>query len=328
MTIDRNVAPRPDVPLWNETRWNGCWNPDAGVGIYLHAGRFRQELDLWWAQVVAYLPGGALCVQRLWGRNAADDGVALGGLDLRMTQDGWRASYDGVGERTSTAAMARGVRGASAPSRAFAFTLEATAVTPVWDQRPAGGDDAPLHAGDAHIQQAFATRGALRVGEERHDLGGIGFKDHSSGKRDFGPWRSHEFVLAVGPEWTAHLISMAGPDGTALPPMGALITRDGAQEAITRLETVPLRDAAGAPASGRLAFETDAGRTGSYAVELRHAAPLSITEDNDNMNGVSWEVDGDPVVVVEGNARLVADDGTVLHAFHERSMRRSLLPRP
>ncbi|MCK9248272.1 MAG: hypothetical protein M0P31_04750 [Solirubrobacteraceae bacterium] len=327
MTNDPNVTPKRDVPLWSETRWNGCWNPDLGVGVYLHAGRFRRDLDLWWAQVVAYLPDGGLCVQRLWGRNAADAGVTLGGLDLRMTDAGWTATYDGVGELTDTAAMARGVRGSSAPSRSFRIDLEATAVTAPWDQRPEG-DDVPLHASDAHVQQAFTSRGTVTVDGEALSLDGIGFKDHSSGRRDFGPWRSHEFVMAVGPEWTAHLISMAAPDGTAMPPMGALITRDGAHEAITRFATEPLGDAAGGPTTGRLTFETDTGRRGDYAVEVRHAAPLSITEDNDNMNGVNWEIEGDPVVLIEGNARLTADDGAVVHAFHERTMRRSLLPRP
>ena len=58
--MDRNVAARRDVPMWSETRWNGGWNADQGVGLYLHMGRFRKDLDLWWIQTVAYLPGDEL----------------------------------------------------------------------------------------------------------------------------------------------------------------------------------------------------------------------------------------------------------------------------
>lgn len=65
------------VPLWSETRWNTVWNMDAGVGLYLHLGRFRRDLDYWWAQVVAYLPDSELCVTRLWGRNEPDAGVGI-----------------------------------------------------------------------------------------------------------------------------------------------------------------------------------------------------------------------------------------------------------
>lgn len=90
--IDANVIPTHGVPLWNETRRNGCWNSEAGVGIYLHAGRYRHDLDLWWAQVAAYLPDGELCVQRLWGHNASQVGVRLGGLTLEMTEDGWTST--------------------------------------------------------------------------------------------------------------------------------------------------------------------------------------------------------------------------------------------
>jgi len=86
--MDLNMAPQYGVPSWNETRWNGCWNPDEGVGVYLHLGRFRHDLDMWWAQVVAYLPDQRLCVQRLWGRNPAEAGAQLAGLDLGMTEDG------------------------------------------------------------------------------------------------------------------------------------------------------------------------------------------------------------------------------------------------
>jgi hypothetical protein len=66
--LDLNAEPRRDVPQWSETRWNGCWNPDAGVGLYMHMGRFRKDLDMWWAQTVAYLPEGRLAVDRSWGR--------------------------------------------------------------------------------------------------------------------------------------------------------------------------------------------------------------------------------------------------------------------
>jgi hypothetical protein len=77
-----------------------------------------------------------------------------------------------------------------------------------------------------------------------------------------------------------------------------------------------------------LVFEIESGERFEFSVELVHGLPMTITEDNNNINGVNWAIPGDPVVIVEGVGRLTAPDGTVLHGFQERSARRSALPRP
>lgn len=327
--MDFNVTPKHDVPLWNETRWNGCWNADEGVGLYLHMGRFRHDLDMWWGQIGVYLPDQQLCVQRIWGRNTAAAGCQFAGLDLRMTEDGWTCTFDGVGELTDIVALSENVRGASAPSTSMAWQVEAKPATPVWDQMAEkGSGEGPLHAGDAHVQQGYETTGTLRVGGKEFRLDGIGFKDHSSGTRDFGPWRSHQYLQIVGPEWTAHLISMAGPDGDDMPPMGAFFRRsDGKQETITRFDLPRMTDPSGGPIEGDLVFEIGSGERFEFTTELLHAFPIGITEDNDNMNGINWDLPDNLVILCEGKGRLAAPDGTVLHCFHERTMRRNLLER-
>ena len=71
-------AATPDYQdaLWSETHFWSAWNPDEGVGLFIHVGTTPEDPDLWWAQVVAYLPGGRLCVQRLWGQTTGDSGVS------------------------------------------------------------------------------------------------------------------------------------------------------------------------------------------------------------------------------------------------------------
>jgi hypothetical protein len=326
VTIDHNVEPEYDVPLWSETRWNACWNPEQGVGLYLHMGRFRRNLDYWWAQVVAYLPDSQLCVTRLWGRNGSSAGVALGPYSLEMTEDGWTTTMDGIGELTTIRGLADGVRGDSAPSRVMQWEMTATPVTAPYDLHPAEVDERLTNAfSRAHAEQGFATQGWLKVDGREYRLDGHGFKDHSCGIRDFRPWHSHNFLMVMSPESTTHLIMMAAPDGEWLPPMGAVVGRDGTTDPITHLEFPRLADAVGGPIISRLEYSTASGASFGYDVELIHACPITITEDNDNINGVDWQIDGDPVIVVEGIGRATDADGRVLSCFHERALRRSLL---
>ena len=326
--LDSNVEPNHEVPLWNETRWNGCWSPEDGVGLYMHAGRFRGNLDLWWVQSVAYLPDGRVCVDRSWGPNPSEAGVSVGCLDLRIAEDGWTSAFDGVGQLTTTAELARATRGSSAPSRRMTWDVEASAAAPLWDMYAGKGDARLDHAGDAHVQQGYFTKGALKVGDEEHSLDGIGFKDHSSGPRDFGPWKSHRYMQIVTDDWTAHMIVMDAPDGSPTDPWGAFLPKGGEQQDITRFELPTLTHADGGPVEGDLVFETSGGERFEFASELVHALPMTITEDNDNINGVDWELEGDPIVLIEGKGRLTAADGTVAYCFHERSARRSAVQRP
>jgi hypothetical protein len=326
MSLDLNVRQPPaDVPLWSETRFNGCWSPESGVGVYIHAGRFRRDLDLWWCQVVAYLPDGALCVNRLWGRNAALAGVQLAGLDLATTEEGWTSRFDGVGQLTSTAELARGPRGCSAPSRALQWDLAARPAAPVWDMYAGGADGALAHA-DTHVQRGWHVNGTLSVDGQEYPIGGVGFNDHSSGPRDMSIWSGHRFVLIVHDEWTAHLGVMDDLDGVPQRPWGAFF-RNGEQHAIAGFSLEPLADASGGPTENKLSFEVSNGERFDFVAELIHALPMTITDDNDNINGIEWEIEGDPLVLIEGKARLTSADGTVVYCFFERSRHRHAVSR-
>jgi hypothetical protein len=325
--MDINIAePKYDVPLWNEARWNGCWNGEDGVGLYLHAGRYRGDIDLWWAQVAAFLPGRGLCVERLFGPNESGAGVRLGGLRLEMTEDGWTGTFDGVGQLTTVDALARAPRGSGAPLKRMRFDVVATAAAPMWDMY-AGSEDRLDFAGEMHIQQGFTTTGNLSVAGEDHVLDGIGFKDHSSGPRDFSNWYAHNFFLIVTEEWTCHAVRMYTAEGKPMDPVGAFF-RDDEQFNLTRFDVDLLADATGGPVVSDLLIETESGERLEYSCELVHGMPMTMTVDNDNINGIDWEVGDDPVVIIEGKGRLTAPNGSVAHCYHERSSVRSRLDVP
>ena len=323
-TTDLNVTPKHDVPLWSETRWNGCWNPEQGVGLYIHAGRFRGNLDLWWAQTVVYLPDGRLAVDRPLGPDANPAGVRVGNLDLTITESGWTASYDGACELTTIAALAAAPRGSSAPVVRVRWEIGAESVSPPWD--PFAGQPTMAFAGDAHVQQASRTSGRLIVGDSEYSLDGVGFKDHSSGARSFEHWHSHVFVQAHLPHGVLHALTLTGEDGSTTT-LGAMF-RDGQQVGtITAFDLPMLRSRFGEPEALPLSL-TVAGRDPiELQAELIHALPMTISEDNDNINGIDWELAGNPVVLVEGIGRFTVPGQGVGYGMLERSARRSLLTR-
>jgi hypothetical protein len=327
--MDRNVEAKPDVPMWSETRWNGCWNAAEGVGLYLHMGRLRKDVDLWWAQTVAYLPGERLVVDRCWGRNPNELGVTLGGFDLTCTEDGWTSAFDGGGQVTSYEALLRAPRGDAAPCSPMSWSVTATAVSPVFD--PYSGQGGTLDfAGDAHVQQAFSTAGWLKVDGREYALDGIGFKDHSSGVRDWASWKAHRFMLAVMPGFTLHAAGLdaAGDDPDRRTAFGAFY-RDGEQLGISRFEMPLLTDRFGLPALVDVVVELSNGeRLEIASAELVHALPMTITEENENLNGIDWQSDGNPIVLMEGIGRLTLADGTVGYMYIESSARRDDVAHP
>ncbi len=322
---DPNVHPKRDVPLWSETRWNGCWNPEQGVGLYLHAGRFRRDLDFWWAQAVAYLPDGRVVVDRTFGRNLNPAGVTVGSLAWTVTDGGWESEFDGISEATTIAALAHAPRGSGAPSARVQWQVSAESISPAWD--PFAGIANLDFAGDAHVQQASRTTGVLTVDGVQYSLAGVGFKDHSSGVRSFDTWQSHGFVLAHLPHGVLHAFTIRRPDGGATT-LGAMF-RDGEQVgSIEAFELPVLHDKIGAREQ-MIADVTVAGQDPiRIEAELIHALPMTISEDNDNINGVDWELPGDPVVLIEGIGRYTVPGQGVGYGMLERSARRSQVIRP
>jgi hypothetical protein len=323
--VDANATVDRVSPTWGETRWHCCWSPDAGVGMYIHTGRFRKDVDMWWAHIAAYLPDGHLAVDRQWCRNTSVAGVNSQNLALTITPTGWHSTFDGVGELTSTADLSRSVRGSGAPSVALRWDVTAHEAAPVWDLYSAV-DEQQDFASDIHIQQATTTTGTLWVDGQSFPLDGVGFKDHSSGARSFAAWHGHRFMIAVMPEWVIHAVTIFRDNGIAADPVGVVMS-DGHCTPVEQFDLPALADPQGVPRDQEMIVT---GRSGPIRmrVEVIHAFPITITEDNDNYNGIDWDIPSDPMVMIEGIVRLTGPDGSVGFGFLERSARQSTLPMP
>lgn len=323
--MDLNLAPKPNTPLWSESRWNGCFNPHEGIGVFIHAGRLRNHLEWWWVQTAVYLPDGQLAVDRSWVRDPDDDGLSTPTLDLRITEQGWTARFDGIAELTTTQRLTTAAAGSSGPSVPMTFQITARTTRPAWDLY-AGGDGEHHFAGDKHFEQACETNGSVEIADAVHRLDGIGFYDHSAGARDWTIWDHHHFTFAIMPRFTINAIQALNADGTpARDPIGVWITDDERQLPLTQADMPELENLLGEPHAFDLTVGHQGNESVTLAVEILHTFPCQITDDNDNINGVDWTIGVDPLVLVECMARLTAPDGSVGYAHIERCARRSAM---
>ena len=86
-----------------------------------------------------------------------------------------------------------------------------------------------------------------------------------------------------------------------------------------------LGDLAGRPHHFPLTITRDDGQITTFDVEIIHTLPVTLTDNNENLNGIDWELPDDPLVLTECAARISAPDGTIGHGHVERSIRRSRL---
>jgi hypothetical protein len=320
--------PDREAPRCSETVWLGTWNADAEVGLFVHVGRSQQDLDLWWAQTVAFLPGGRLAVDRSHGRSPEPNTIGTGNLTIRVEEPGrrWSSTYDGAAVLTDSISVAKDLIG-SGPARPMGWQLEAEAITPMWDLFGAHGiTPKDFAAAGTHTQQAYRVSGRITVDGVDHPLDGVGYNDHSSGPRSMAQFGSHHFIIAVFPDRVVHSLKVLLPDGTIALDRGTVWHGEHPVQ-ITESSLPAATDAGGAPRTGMLSLNTTEGDE-EFSVETLHTTTMTITDEGDNLNGLSWDTDEDVPVFIEGVARFTASDGTVGYGHLERSIRRSRLGAP
>jgi hypothetical protein len=320
--MDLNRKPNHDVAMWSETRWNGCFNPDQGVGLFLHAGRLRNNLDWWWAQTAVYLPGGRVAVERSWVRNPHEFGVNTASLNVRVEAQGWSAHFDGIGELTTTEALSKAPRGSSAPSIPITFDLSADTSRPWWDML--AGLTTAQDFGDMHVEQVGQSTGSLHVGDEHYRLDGVSYYDHSSGVRDWTNQHSHHFAMIAMPTYTIHAGQVYLSPTEERRGGGVWFAQDGAMKRVSRSEMPRQASVLGAPTEFDWLLKVE-GQERIFRVEVLHNFPATITHDNDNINGTDWDLPGDPLFLSECQVKVTDPDGAIGYGHIERSTRRSCM---
>ncbi|HEY1967922.1 MAG TPA: hypothetical protein VGH89_08245 [Pseudonocardia sp.] len=326
---DRLQTPRLDIPHWGETMYFHVWNPEQGVGIWIHTGRCPEKLDLWWAQTVALLPGGRLLMDRSWGYPGDDSGPATENLRIRNEEPltNWTLHYDGAGEATTTEAAAAGPVGAG-PCLPFQFEVTLAALTPVWDMDAALGIGDDLGWAHMHHEQALSATGTLTTTDGRYRLDGVSFRDHSCGPRDFTNLGGDQFFNAVSPSGrVAHgLINWKQDD--KVDHRTFAICENGRYELFPRGEMSGIADRVRHEPRD-ITVTVGGGDQGATTLRGRwlHGFTVSLLEPNVNINGAA-SFHPDPLILTEGIIEWTWPDGEVGWGKFERDYRLRMIPSP
>jgi hypothetical protein len=317
-----------EVPGWSETMYFHVWSPEHRVGVFVHAGRWPADLDLWWAQVIAMLPDGELLVDRSWGRAVDERGPATGNLRVTCTTPlrSWRLAFDGAGAVSNLEAMTAGPVGGGR-ARAFSFDLELQAVAPVWDMHGALGIDG-LSWASFHHTQGFHATGRLTVGSRSWDVDGVAHRDHSSGPRDIGGLGGLHFFVVVFPRTGRVVNGLVNwrrdgqVDHRTFCIQQAGVCEIGTDVRVTGLHSIATHQ----PRRMTITLSRADESMQVLKATWLHGYSLTYLQPNENINGVDLVSQPDPVVVTQSTVRVVAADGEVGYGVIERDYRPSMLP--
>jgi hypothetical protein len=186
-------GPFPETPNWSENFLLAGQDPKAGVGFWMHCGRWRKDLTMFRETVVVRFPDGTVAASRAIGNaNSADDGPGGPHYAIRIVEPGAKLTYHYNGgirrvpaKDMKTALVAEGPR----TPMTIELTFESNA--DVWDLHKVGGSQDFLPAG--HIEQIGRVTGTIRVGDDVYDIDTIANRDHSLGPRDNKDLMNHQW---------------------------------------------------------------------------------------------------------------------------------------
>jgi hypothetical protein len=323
------LRPTLDVAHYSETMYFAVADKNhPDLGLFLHTGRVTEDTGLWWARTVAYLPGGALAVDRSHGRAPDDRGPATGNMAIRCVEPlkRWQLTYDGAAELSSWDASSEGLLGAG-PAEVMRFDIECEAVSPVWDLQGAVGHSDDLDQkvsvwASGHHEQGFLARGTLSVGGRSWDIDGVAYRDHSWGPREMSDFGEDAYVALVFPESRRVVQGVMIWNGSGEVVLRAFYVFENGRMELMNEGSVPrAADCSSNPRTGlELVMVRENGEKLVLPGEITNGVTISIVDPNRNLNGAAHGVPG-VLYLNEDLIRYTWPDGEVGYGHSERAIR-------
>jgi hypothetical protein len=295
---DEYLHPPDAAPNFNESVYVNGFDPRTRVGGWMRIGNRPGEgyAEL---SVCLYLPDGRVACQFARPPIAGNDALGAGGLSYTVTEPFELVQMDYSGEvmlladpsvlRDPAAALR------AAPRTAAEAHWSMRAVSPVHGGEPTAPEHETLmlygpEFSRGHFNQHVATRGTIAVGDERFELDGWGWRDHSWGPRYWQViWAYRLFLANFGADRGLMLLKNMTPNGGSKR-LGVLLI-DGDYEDVIDLDVVSDWNAAHEPVGARIVARTTR-RTAVISARVLTLVPLRNRRSADGVELLSRVAEG------------------------------------
>jgi hypothetical protein len=277
------VQPVQDVPLWSENLCFTGWDPERGIGVFVHTGRTPIDPELWHEIVVVHLPGGRILAGKNFSRGSTADGPSGSLLRTQCLEPfrAWSIAFTGPLRSVSEDELASAAL-ADGPQPGGRLELRFESELPVWDFGSHGAGDWARR----HYQQLGTLAGTLLTDGLETRLEMDGWRDHSAGVRNMAPFLRHVLVTAQFEDGRSLYAVQLEDSGSDRP---FVLGRLGDGPSVTDLQLVglPPIDDARAPSP---TYEFELGgpsRPMTVRAEMLCILPVTMYPPNDMVIGVS-----------------------------------------
>jgi hypothetical protein len=263
VAADEFTHPPDAVENFNESVYANAFDAAGEVGGWMRLGNRVNEGNAE-LSVCLYLPDGRVACQFRRPEIATNDRFDAGGLRFEIEEPFARAtmSYEGDLLVLDDPALMRepGVAFATAPRVRGAVRWQLATISPVHGGEPTTPEAVArtLYGPDfsrGHFNQHTAATGSIEVGEERWEIDGFGWRDHSWGPRYWQAiWAYRLFLANFGPDRALMLLRNIQEAGGSKR-LGVLLV-DGAYEEVLDLDVITEWSADGEPATVALTVRT------------------------------------------------------------------------
>lgn len=291
---DAPAVAKPPVPNWTENLWWIGFDHRSGMGFAAHLGSTRHDFNVIRQTVVVVLPDGRLATDVSVG-GFREPGKARGATLTMECIDPfreWRVSSNGVAQIGKATDLWNNSprQGPRVPLR---FDLRGQCLGPVWI---AGAGDDVAHMAKqewakSHYQQTIRLHGVIELDGVAHAFDGTGYRDHSRGPRDFGPWVGHALFSAPFPSGRSFGLMTVFGANNSISYSSAYVVRDGVLQRGVPRAVAPITPAALGGEEGAFEIDID-GRVETFRYRVFGCSLLSMLAPYDVTPGFYRDAPG------------------------------------
>jgi len=190
--------PRYDIPNWSENLLFTGVDAENGIFFYHHLGLVGGAPDVWRGDFAVCMPDGRQLLQVTFGNDESGNVISDGTLRCECIEPlkSWRITFDGAAYNTTAEINKNNFLAVDQLPVKCKFDIRWEGTVPMHEAKRQG----QLTSGfNTRYEQAGQYYGTIEIGDERINLNGYGYRDHSVGPREYSKFTGHVWQWGVFP---------------------------------------------------------------------------------------------------------------------------------